>query len=94
MTPGIEGLLEIAHVCILLGINPRIREQHRKITKMTRKSAGRLKLGENKVKEPYSMKNFIVAEFPTLLKERELSKAARSPASLFPFGIVSNGGVM
>ena len=85
MTPGIEGLLEIAHVCILLGINPRIREQHRKITKMTSKSAGRLKLGENKVKEPYSMKNFIVAEFPTLLKERELSKAAAELSESFPF---------
>jgi hypothetical protein len=39
------------------------------------------------------MKNFIVAEFPTLLKERELSKAAAELSESFPFWD-SNGAVM
>jgi hypothetical protein len=75
VTPGIEGLLEIAHVCILLGVNARIREQHRKITKMVSKSAQSSKSSERKVKRPYSMKNFIVAEFPDAVGE-ERTKAA------------------
>lgn len=32
VTPRIEGLLEIAHVGILFGVDARVRKQHRKIT--------------------------------------------------------------
>lgn len=39
------------------------------------------------------MKNFIVAEFPTLLNARELSKAASELSESFPFWD-RNGSVM
>jgi hypothetical protein len=80
VTPCIEGLLEIAHVCILFGVNARIRKQHRKITIGDKESQLEGRVGAGM--KAYSMKNFILAglrcrpQSERQEEERELSSFA------------------
>lgn len=66
MTPCLQGLLEIAHVCILLGIYSRIREEDWEITGNA-VSAG---ASGFKVTRAYSIKNFMVAVIETMAGQR------------------------
>lgn len=83
MTPGVEGLLEIAHVGILLGIDARVREQHRKITRRGWGLAERSIKVARKEMKAYSMKNFMVADVPEAERREERVELR---LDLFPFG--------
>lgn len=98
MTPGVEGLLEVAHVGILLGVYARIREKHRKVA---REGKGGLEAssGGKSPGETYSMKNFMVEveprapvgskrRGPALISpgKRRQSQAIIPPRRRFPFG--------
>lgn len=89
MTPCVEGLLEIAHVGILLGIDARIWEEHGEVaaekvgvSQMATEAAGQRR---------YSMKNFIVTRPEPLdpgeqqKKKRKEGKSARNGNATFPF---------
>jgi hypothetical protein len=71
VTPDIEGLLEVAHVGILFGVNARVREQHRKITGKRRRLVVSPLSSAHKETKSYSMKNFMVADVPEEAERRE-----------------------
>jgi hypothetical protein len=87
VTPCIEGLLEIAHVGILFGVNARIRKQHRKITIGDKES--QLRQGRSRDKSILN-EELHLGWAPMQSAERETKRRARAlifrAPTLFLFG--------